>query len=202
MKALCVIDLMPFLYRGHFVFLNKPRITYSGINTSALLGFVNGVMAVLKELSPTHVVLAMDPDGKTFRHDAYPDYKAGRQKMPEDLAANIPYSLEVSEALNIPVLRQAGYEADDIIGTLAVRAEADGFDAVYVVTPDKDAAQLVTEKIKLFRPGRGSAPFEILGVEQVKAHWHLSDPRQMIDYLALAGDTSDNIPGIKGVGEK
>ena len=202
MKTLCVIDLMPFLYRGHFVFLNKPRITYSGINTSALLGFVNGVMAVLKELSPTHVVLAMDPDGKTFRHETYPDYKAGRQKMPEDLAANIPYSLEVSEALNIPVLRQAGYEADDIIGTLAVRAEADGFDAVYVVTPDKDAAQLVTEKIKLFRPGRGSAPFEILGVEQVKAHWHLSDPRQMIDYLALAGDTSDNIPGIKGVGEK
>ena len=202
MKTLCVIDLMPFLYRGHFVFLNKPRITYSGLNTSALLGFVNGVMAVLKELSPTHVVLAMDPDGKTFRHEAYPDYKAGRQKMPEDLAANIPYSFEVSEALNIPVLRQAGYEADDIIGTLAVRAEADGFDAVYVVTPDKDATQLVTEKIKLFRPGRGSAPFEILGVEQVKAHWHLSDPRQMIDYLALAGDTSDNIPGIKGVGEK
>ena len=202
MKTLCVIDLMPFLYRGHFVFLNKPRITYSGLNTSALLGFVNGVMAVLKELAPTHVALAMDPDGKTFRHEAYPAYKAGRQKMPEDLAANIPYSLEVAEALNIPVLRQAGYEADDVIGTLAVRAETEGFDAVYVVTPDKDAAQLVTERIKLFRPGRGNVPSEILGMEQVKAHWHLSDPRQMIDYLALAGDTSDNIPGIKGVGEK
>ena len=202
MKTLCVIDLMPFLYRGHFVFLNKPRITSSGLNTSALLGFVNGVMAVLKELSPTHVALAMDPDGKTFRHEAYPAYKAGRQKMPEDLAANIPYSLEVAEALNIPVLRQAGYEADDVIGTLAARAEAEGFDAVYVVTPDKDAAQLVSEKVKLFRPGRGAAPFEVLGVEQVKEQWHLSDPRQMIDYLALAGDTSDNIPGIKGIGEK
>ena len=202
MRTLCVIDLMPFLYRGHFVFLNKPRITASGLNTSALLGFVNGVMAVLKELSPTHAVLAMDPDGKTFRHEAYPEYKARRQKMPEDLAANIPYSFEVSEALRIPVLRQPGYEADDVIGTLAKRAESEGFDAVYVVTPDKDAAQLVTERIRLFRPGRGAAPSETLGVEEVKTHWHLSEPRQMIDYLALAGDTADNIPGIKGVGEK
>jgi len=202
MKTLCVIDLMPFLYRGHFVFLNKPRITSSGLNTSALLGFVNGVMSVLKELSPTHVVLAMDPDGKTFRHEAYPEYKAGRQKMPEDLARNIPYSFEVAEALNIPVLRKEGYEADDVIGTLAKRAEDDGFDAVYVVTPDKDAAQLVTEKIRLFRPGRGNAPSETLGVEQVKEHWHLTDPKQMIDYLALAGDASDNIPGVKGIGEK
>ncbi len=202
MKSLCVIDLMPFLYRGHFVFLSRPRITSSGLNTSALLGFVNGVMAVLKELSPTHVALAMDPDGKTFRHEAYPEYKAGREKMPEDLAANIPYAFEVAEALNIPVLRTPGFEADDVIGTLAARAEAEGFDAVYVVTPDKDAAQLVTERVKLFRPGRGSAPFEVLGVEQVKEHWHLSGPRQMIDYLALAGDSSDNIPGIKGIGEK
>ena len=202
MKTLCVIDLMPFLYRGHFVFLNKPRITYSGLNTSALLGFVNGVMAVLKELSPTHVALAMDPEGKTFRHEAYPEYKARRQKMPEDLAKNIPYSFEVAEALRIPVLRKEGYEADDIIGTLASRAEADGFDAIYVVTPDKDAAQLVTERIRLFRPGRGTLPSETLGVEQVKERWHLSDPKQMIDYLALAGDTADNIPGIKGIGEK
>ncbi len=202
MKTLCVIDLMPFLYRGHFVFLTKPRITSTGLNTSALIGFVNGVLAVLKELSPTHVALAMDPDGPTFRHKAYPDYKAGREKMPEDLAANIPYSFEVAEALNIPVVRVSGYEADDVIGTLAARAEADGFDSIYVVTPDKDAAQLVTPRIKLFRPGRGSAPFEVLGIDEVKEHWHLTDPRQMIDYLALAGDSSDNIPGIKGIGEK
>ena len=202
MKTLCVIDLMPFLYRGHFVFLTKPRITSTGLNTSALIGFVNGVLAVLKELSPTHVALAMDPDGPTFRHEAYPAYKAGREKMPEDLAANIPYSFEVAEALNIPVVRVSGYEADDVIGTLAARAEADGFDSIYVVTPDKDAAQLVTSRIKLFRPGRGSAPFEVLGIDEVKEHWHLTDPRQMIDYLALAGDSSDNIPGIKGIGEK
>ena len=202
MRTLCVIDLMPFLYRGHFVFLNKPRVTYSGINTSALLGFVNGMMAVLKELSPTHVALAMDPDGKTFRHETYPEYKARREKMPEDLAANIPYSFEVADALNVPVVRRSGFEADDVIGTLAVRAVADGFDNVYVVTPDKDAAQLVTDKIRLFRPGKGNAPSEILGEEQVKEHWGLSSPRQMIDYLALAGDSADNISGIKGIGEK
>ena len=202
MKTLCVIDLMPFLYRGHFVFLNKPRLTNSGLNTSALLGFVNGVMAVLKERMPTHAVLAMDPEGRTFRHEAYSEYKARRQKMPEDLAANIPYAFEVSEAIGIPVMRKEGYEADDIIGTLAAKAEADGFDEIFVVTPDKDAAQLVTEKIRLFRPGRGSSPSEVLGVNEVKEHWHLSGPEQMIDYLALAGDASDNIPGIKGVGEK
>lgn len=202
MRTLCVIDLMPFLYRGHFVFLNKPRVTYSGINTSALLGFVNGMMAVLKELSPTHVALAMDPDGKTFRHETYPEYKARREKMPEDLAANIPYSFEVADALNVPVVRRSGFEADDVIGTLAVRAVADGFDNVYVVTPDKDAAQLVTDKIRLFRPGKGNAPSEILGEEQVKEHWGLSSPKQMIDYLALAGDSADNISGIKGIGEK
>lgn len=202
MKTLFVIDLMPFLYRGHFVFLNKPRITYSGLNTSALLGFVNGVMAMLKEHTPSHAVLAMDPEGKTFRHESFPEYKARRQKMPEDLAANIPYAFEVSEALGIPVLRKEGYEADDVIGTLAAKAQADGFDEIYVVTPDKDAAQLVTDKIKLFRPGRGASPSEVLGVEDVKEHWGLVEPKQMIDYLALAGDTSDNIPGIKGVGEK
>ena len=202
MKTLFVIDLMPFLYRGHFVFLNKPRLTYSGLNTSALLGFVNGVMAMLKEHTPTHAVLAMDPEGKTFRHESFPEYKARRQKMPEDLAANIPYAFEVSEALGIPVLRKEGYEADDVIGTLAAKAEADGFDEIYVVTPDKDAAQLVTGKVKLFRPGRGASPSEVLGVEEVKKHWGLSGPDQMIDYHALAGDTADNIPGIKGIGEK
>lgn len=202
MKTLCVIDLMPFLYRGHFVFLNKPRITYSGINTSALLGFVNGVMAVLKEIAPTHVALAMDPDGKTFRHEMFPGYKAHRQKMPEELAANIPYSFEVAEALNIPVVRKTGFEADDVIGTLAEKAVAEGFDTVYVVTPDKDAAQLVTDRIKLFRPGKGASASEVLGVEDVKRMWGLAHPKQMIDFLALAGDTADNISGIKGIGGK
>ena len=201
-KSLFVIDLMPFLYRGHFAFLSKPRLTASGLNTSALLGFVNGVISMLKDYEPTHAVLAMDPEGKTFRHEAYPPYKAQRQKMPEDIAASIPRAFEVAEALKIPVLRQEGFEADDIIGTLAKRAQSEGFDEIYVATPDKDAAQLVTEKIRLFRPGHGTAAPEIFDAERVKREWGLSSPEQMIDYLALAGDASDNIPGIHGVGGK
>ncbi len=201
MKKLFIIDLMPFLYRGHFVFLRNPRITSSGLNVSALLGFANGVTSILAEHKPTHAVLAMDPSGPTFRHKAYPPYKAQREKMPEDLAANIPYAFELAEALGLPVLRMDGFEADDVMGTLAVKAAAEGFD-VYCATPDKDAAQLVAPRINLFRPGHGKEGPEIYDVEKVKAHWSLSSPSQMIDYLALAGDAADNIPGIRGVGEK
>jgi len=201
MKTLFVIDLMPFLYRGHFVFLRNPRMTASGINTSALMGFANGVGAIISEFKPTHAALAMDPSGPTFRHEAYPPYKAQREKMPEDLAAAIPQAFELAEALNLPVIRREGFEADDVMGTIAARAAADGFD-VYVATPDKDAAQLVGPNVKLFRPSHGRDAAEIYDVEKVKEHWHLAEPAQMIDYLALAGDSSDNIPGIRGVGEK
>ena len=201
MKKLFIIDLMPFLYRGHFAFLKSPRLTSTGINTSALFGFANGVTAILKDFAPTHAVLAMDPDGPTFRHEAYPPYKAQREKMPEDLAASIPYAFELAEALRLPVLRQKGFEADDVMGTLAVRAAAEGFD-VYLATPDKDAAQLVAPRIHLFRPGRGGGDPEIYDEAKVCEHWQLSSPRQMIDWLALAGDASDNIPGVRGVGEK
>ena len=200
-KKLFIIDLMPFLYRGHFVFLKNPRMTSTGINTSALIGFANGVTSILKDFKPTHAVLAMDPGGPTFRHEAYPPYKAQREKMPEDLAASISYAFELAEALKIPVLRQEGFEADDVMGTLAVKAAAEGFD-VYLATPDKDAAQLVAPNIHLFRPGRSGGDPEIYDEEKVKAHWQLSSPKQMIDWLALAGDASDNIPGVKGVGEK
>jgi len=202
MKSIFIIDLMPFLYRGHFVFLKKPRLTASGLNVSALIGFANGVTSILADHKPTHAVLAMDPEGKTFRHEAYPAYKAQRQKMPEDLAANIPYAFELAEALGIPVIRQAGFEADDVMGTLAVKAAAAGFDEVYVATPDKDAAQLVRPGVKLFRPGHGGDAPEIYDEAKVKEHWRLTSPAQMIDYLALAGDVADNIPGIRGVGEK
>ncbi len=193
--------MMPFLYKGHFVFLRNPRITASGINTSALLGLVNGLSAILKRENPTHAVFAMDPAGPTFRHEAYAPYKAQRMKMPEDLAACIPYALELADALNIPVLRIDGFEADDIMGTLAVKGAEAGFD-VYMATPDKDAAQLVRPGVKLYRPGRAGEAAEIYDEARVCEHWHLKAPDQMIDYLALAGDASDNIPGIKGVGEK
>lgn len=201
MKKLFVIDMMPFLYKGHFVFLRNPRITASGINTSALLGLANGLSSILKRENPTHAVFAMDPSGPTFRHEAYAPYKAQRMKMPEDLAACIPYALELAEALSIPVVRIDGFEADDIMGTLAVKGAEAGFE-VYMATPDKDAAQLVRPGVKLYRPGRAGDTAEIYDEERVCEHWNLKTPAQMIDYLALAGDASDNIPGIKGIGEK
>ena len=139
MNKLFIIDLMPFLYKGHFVFLRNPRMTASGINTSALLGLAAGLQSILKKEKPTHAVLAMDPGGPTFRHEAYAPYKAQRQKMPEDLAASIPYAFELAEALKIPVVRVDGFEADDVMGTLAVKGAAAGFD-VYMATPDKAMA--------------------------------------------------------------
>ena len=201
MNKLFIIDLMSFLYKGHFVFLRNPRMTAGGINTSALLGLANGLQAILKKEQPTHAVLAMDPGGPTFRHEAYAPYKAQRQKMPEDLAASIPYAFELAEALKIPVVRVEGFEADDVMGTLAVKGAAAGFD-VYMATPDKDAAQLVRPGVKLYRPAHAGDAAEIYDEAKVCEHWHLRDPQQMIDYLALAGDTADNIPGIRGVGEK
>ena len=201
MGKLFIIDLMPFLYKGHFVFLRNPRMTSTGINTSALIGLASGLQSILKREQPTHAVLAMDPGGPTFRHEAYPQYKAQREKMPEDLAASIPYAFELAEALRIPVVRVEGFEADDVMGTLAVKGAAAGFD-VYMATPDKDAAQLVQPGIRLYRPAHAGDSAEIYDEQKVCEHWHLRDPKQMIDYLALAGDSSDNIPGIRGVGEK
>ncbi len=201
MKKIFIIDLMPFLYKGHFVFLRNPRMTSAGLNVSALIGFANGVTAILAEHKPTHAVLAMDSGGPTFRHAAYPPYKAQREQMPEDLAANIPYAFELAEALGIPVVSKEGFEADDVMGTLATKAAAEGFE-VYCATPDKDAAQLVGPHISLCRPGHGKEGPEIYDAARVREHWSLASPAQMIDWLALAGDSSDNIPGVRGVGEK
>ncbi|MBR4171485.1 MAG: DNA polymerase I [Kiritimatiellae bacterium] len=202
MKKLFVIDLMPFLYRGHFVFLKNPRMTSTGINTSSLTGFANSVVQILKEYEPTHVVLAMDSSTTTFRKEKFPAYKAQREKMPEDLAASIPMAMELATALRIPVLRVDGYEADDLMGTLAAIASRQEGWETYLATPDKDAAQLVGPRTLLFRPGKGGSAAEIYNEQKVLEHWGLSTPRQMIDYLGLAGDASDNIPGVAGVGEK
>ncbi|MCR5413467.1 MAG: DNA polymerase I, partial [Kiritimatiellae bacterium] len=201
MEKLFIIDMMPFLYKGHFVFMRKPRLTSTGLNTSALIGLASGLTSILKREKPTHAVLAMDPGGPTFRHEKYPAYKAQREKMPEDLAASIPWAFELAEALKIPVVRVDGYEADDVMGTIAAKGAEAGFD-VYLATPDKDAAQLVRKGVKLYRPAHAGDAAEIYDEAGVCEHWHLSSPAQMIDYLALAGDASDNIPGIRGVGEK
>jgi DNA polymerase-1 len=201
MGKLFIVDLMPFLYRGHFVFLRNPRMTASGINTSALLGLVNGLLGIIRRENPTHLVLAMDPGGPTFRHESYAPYKAQRDKMPEDIALSIGYAYELAEALKIPVVKVDGFEADDVMGTLAVKGVEAGFD-VYMATPDKDAAQLVRKGISLYRPAHAGDAAEIYDEKKVCEKWSLTSPVQMIEYLALAGDTADNIPGIRGVGEK
>ncbi|MEI7902581.1 MAG: 5'-3' exonuclease H3TH domain-containing protein, partial [bacterium] len=200
-QKLFLIDVMPLLYRGHFVFLKDPRMTSTGINTSALTTFASIVLQILNEHAPTHVALVLDSTTPTFRHLAYPAYKAQRQKMPEDLAAAIPMAIELAEALRIPILRVDGFEADDVMGALARRAAAEGW-ITYLATPDKDVAQLVGPTTYLFRPGRANVPAEIYDVATVCQHWNLTSPSQMIEYLGLAGDASDNIPGIFGVGEK
>jgi DNA polymerase-1 len=198
---LFIVDMMPLLYRGHFVFLRNPRITTTGINTSALYGFGSILLQILDEQKPTHVVLVLDSDKPTFRHTEYEAYKAHREKAPEDLLAAIPMAMELAQALNIPILRVDGFEADDVMGTLARKAEKAGF-MTYLATPDKDAAQLVDERTFLFRPGKTNVPPEILGQAEVRTHWGIESPPRMIDYLGLVGDSSDNIPGVPGVGEK
>ena len=200
-KKLFLIDVMPLLYRGHFVFLKDPRMTSTGINTSALTAFANCVLQILNEHAPTHVALVLDSTTPTFRKEAYPEYKAQRQKSPEDITAAIPMAIELAEALRIPILRVDGFEADDVMGALAVRAGAAGW-TTYLATPDKDVAQLVGPTTYLFRPGRANVPAEIYDEAMVCQHWSLTSPGQMIEYLGLAGDASDNIPGILGVGEK
>ena len=199
---LFIVDVMPLLYRGHFVFLRSPRMTSTGINTSALQGFASILFQILDEHRPSHLVLVLDSTTPTFRHLQYPAYKAQRQKAPEDLVAAIPMAMELAGALRIPILRVDGFEADDLMGTLAVEASKIGLSAC-LVTPDKDAAQLVDKNTFLYRPGKAGSPPEMLDAEGVCRLWGgLQSPRQMIDLLGLEGDASDNIPGVAGVGEK
>ena len=199
-NSLYVIDVMPLLYRGHFAFLRNPRMTSTGVNTSALTGFIGTVMQILESRAPTHIVLVQDSFTPTFRHEAYPEYKAQREKMPEDIGASIPMAEEFAAAMKIPIVRADGFEADDLMGSYSAAAEAADDMETFLVTGDKDIAQLVDAKTFLYRIGK-NAP-EIFGPAEVCSHWGLTSPAQMIDYLALAGDSSDNIPGIRGVGEK
>ncbi|MBO4805831.1 MAG: DNA polymerase I [Paludibacteraceae bacterium] len=199
-KKLFLIDAYALIYRSYYAFIKNPRINSKGMNTSAILGFVNTLEDVLKSQSPTHIAVCFDPSGPTFRHEAYEEYKAQREATPEDIKASIPIIKEVVKAYNIPILEVAGFEADDVVGTLAKMAEKHDF-KVYMLTPDKDYAQLVTENIFIYRPKHGGG-YETLDVEGVKAKWNLDSPEQVIDLLGLMGDTSDNIPGCPGVGEK
>ena len=200
-KTLYLLDGMALIYRAHFAFIRNPIVNSKGVNTSAVFGYVNTVLDIIKNRNPTHIAVAFDTSAPTQRHIDFPEYKAHREEMPEDIRAAIPKVHEITEAFNIPTLKKDGYEADDIIGTLAKRYAKEGFE-VYMVTPDKDFAQLVENRIFLYLPGRQGSDAEILGVEAVKEKYALESPEQVIDLLGLWGDAADNIPGVPGIGQK
>lgn len=201
MKKLFLLDGMALIYRAHFALSKSPRFTSGGLNTSAVMGFTNTLLDVLRKEKPTHMAVVFDTDAPTERHTEFEAYKAHREAMPEDLSKAIPYIHRVVLGFNIPLITSDGYEADDIIGTLAKKAEKEGYE-VYCMTPDKDFAQLVSEKIKIYKPARMGNEMEILGVKEVCAKWEVEHVEQVIDILGLWGDAVDGIPGIPGVGEK
>lgn len=200
MKTLLLIDAYAMIYRAYYAFIRAPRMNSRGENTSAIFGFVVTLEDLIKRVKPSHLAVAFDPAGPTFRHEAFEQYKAQRQETPEDIRWAVPRIKQLLQAMNIPILQVDGYEADDVIGTLAHQAEKEGFE-VYMATPDKDYGQLVTEHIFMFRP-RHTGGFEKLGPQEVCEKYGLQSQSQVIDLLGLMGDSSDNIPGCKGVGEK
>ena len=200
MDKLFLLDAYALIYRSYYAFIKNPRINSKGLNTSAIVGFVNTLQEVLTKEQPTHLGVAFDPHGPTFRSDAYPAYKAQREATPEDIRKAVPIIKDLLKAWNIPILQVDGYEADDVIGTLATKAGAQGV-TTYMLTPDKDYGQLVNEHVFIFRPRHGGG-YETMGIEEVKAKYGIPSTHAVIDLLALMGDSADNFPGCPGVGEK
>ncbi|MDR1304763.1 MAG: DNA polymerase I [Verrucomicrobiales bacterium] len=200
-RTLYLLDGMALLYRAHFAFIARPVINSKGVNTSAVMGFANTLLDLLNNRQPTHLAVALDTAAPTERHALFPAYKAQREEMPEDLRVAVPKTIELLQAMNIPLLMLDGYEADDLIGTLARRAADDGFQT-YMVTSDKDFGQLVDASTFIYQPAKGGAEAQILGVGEVCARWGITRPGQVIDTLALMGDSADNIPGVPGIGPK
>ena len=200
MAKLFLLDAYALIYRSYYAFIKNPRINSKGLNTSAIIGFVNTLQEVLEKEQPTHIGVAFDPHGPTFRSDAFPAYKAQREKTPEDITKAVPIIKELLEAYHIPVLQVDGFEADDVIGTLAKKADSIGVET-YMLTPDKDYGQLVTENVKIFRPRHGGG-YETLGPKEVMEKYDIPSTEAVIDLLALMGDSADNFPGCPGVGEK
>jgi DNA polymerase-1 len=201
LNRLFLLDAYALIYRAYYAFIKNPRINSKGLNTSAILGFVNTLEDVLKREQPTHIAVVFDPSGPTFRHEAYEQYKANREETPEDIRKAVPIIKQIVEAYRIPVLQVAGFEADDVIGTLATKASQSGFE-VFMMTPDKDYGQLVNEHAFIYKPKFGGNDYEVLGIEEVKKKFDIDTTEQVIDLLGLMGDTSDNIPGCPGVGPK
>ena len=198
---LFLLDGYALIYRAYYAFINSPRINSKGQNTSAVLGFVNTLEEILRKQQPSHIGVAFDPHGGTFRHKAFPSYKAQREQTPEAITFAVPIIKQILEAYRIPILEVAGYEADDVIGTLAHQADEQGIETV-MITPDKDYGQLVTERVTMLRPPVGKSDWTQMGPHEVCEKWGIENPRQVIDILGLMGDSSDNIPGCPGVGEK
>ena len=197
---LFLLDAYALIYRAYYAFIKNPRINSKGFNTSAILGFVNTLEEVLKKENPTHIGVAFDPSGPTFRHEAYEQYKAQREETPEAIRLSVPIIKDIIRAYRIPILEVPGYEADDVIGTLATEAGKQGI-TTYMMTPDKDYGQLVSDNVFMYRP-KHSGGFEVMGIEEIKAKFDIRSTEQVIDMLGLMGDSSDNIPGCPGVGEK
>ena len=200
-KRLFLLDAYALIYRSYFAFIKNPRFNSKGMNTSAMYGFVNTLEQLLNVQKPSHIAVVFDLNVPTLRHEMFDAYKANREAMPEDLQKSIPYIRRIIEAYNIPILEKAGFEADDVIGTLAKKAETMGY-TTYMMTPDKDYAQLVSENIFMYKPSRGGEAPEVWGIPEVRENFEIDDPKQVIDILGLMGDTADNIPGCPGVGPK
>ncbi len=199
-KKLFLLDASALIYRSYYAFIRNPRYNSKGLNTSAILGFLNTLEDVLNKPNPSHIAVVFDPPGPTFRNEMYAEYKAHREKTPEDIVASLPYIKKMLEAFNIPIIEEEGYEADDVIGTLAGKASGKGF-KIYMMTPDKDFCQLVSEDVFIYKPKRGGNDAEVWGVKEVKDQFMVDSPGQVVDVLALMGDTSDNVPGVPGIGE-
>lgn len=200
-KRLFLLDAFALIFRSYYAFIRNPRFNSKKLNTSAIFGFVNTLEDLIKRENPTHIGVAFDLRTPTFRHESYPAYKANREETPEEIIKSVPYIKDIIRAYNIPVLEVERYEADDVIGTLAKKAEKAGF-TVYMVTPDKDYGQLISENIYMYKPKRGENEIEIVGKEEICKYYEITDPMQVTDILALWGDASDNIPGAPGIGEK
>ena len=200
-KRLFLIDAYAMIFRGYYALIRSPRMTSDGKDTSAIFGFTNSLIELIRREKPSHLAVVFDVGVASVRTVDFAEYKANRSETPEAIKIAIPYIHRILEAMHVPILGMEGYEADDVIGTIACKAEKEGY-TTFMVTPDKDFAQLVTEKIKIYKPGLKGAEFEILGVDEVKAKYEIEDPKQVIDFLAMMGDSVDNIPGLDGVGEK
>lgn len=200
-KRLLLLDAYALIYRAYYAFINRPMRNSKGLNTSAIYGFIRATLDAIKKFNPTHVAVGFDVSGKTFRNDIYPEYKAQRDETPEDIKASVPIIKNLLKVLSIPIIEKEGFEADDVIGTLATKAKPKGFEVI-IMTPDKDYGQLLSENIIIAKPGRSGNEMEIVTAEQFCEEYDIQDPKQFIDILALWGDASDNIKGVNKVGEK